>query len=176
MTTWRMIAATAALCLFAQSPTASADPAQSPGHTTHNKKHSALHQLRSHNKSQKLAGQRRSRRYATRAKSRHPATRLAGPATSGAREFSGKASYYWEGSRVATGARYNPDGLTAAHRTLPFGTRLHVTDLISKKSVDVIINDRGPFIAGRILDLSRGAAVVLGMTGRGVTPIKATVL
>jgi peptidoglycan lytic transglycosylase len=92
------------------------------------------------------------------------------------REFSGKASYYWEGSRVATGARYNPDGLTAAHRTLPFGTHLRVTDLISQRSVVVTINDRGPFIAGRVLDLSRGAAMVLGMTERGVTPIKATVM
>jgi rare lipoprotein A len=77
---------------------------------------------------------------------------------------------------VATGARYNPDGLTAAHRTLPFGTRLRVTDLISNRSVVVTINDRGPFIAGRVLDLSRGAAQQLGMIGRGVTRIKASVI
>jgi rare lipoprotein A len=86
------------------------------------------------------------------------------------------ASYYWEGSRVASGGRYNPDGMTAAHRTLPFGTRLQVTDLVSKRSVVVTVNDRGPFIAGRILDLSRGAATALGMLNRGVTPIKATVM
>jgi rare lipoprotein A len=172
MTAWRMIAATAALCMFAHSPTASADTAHSRDQVAHNKKHSALHHLKSH----KVAAHRRSRRYAARPKHHRGATRLATPALSGAREFSGTASYYWEGSRVATGARYNPDGLTAAHRTLPFGTRLRVMDLISKKSVDVIVNDRGPFVPGRVLDLSRGAATVLGMTGRGVTPIKATVM
>jgi rare lipoprotein A len=92
------------------------------------------------------------------------------------RDFSGIASYYWEGSRVATGARFNPDGLTAAHRTLPFGTQLRVTDMISNRSVVVTVNDRGPFVAGRVLDLSRGAARVLGMTDRGVTRIKASVM
>ena len=172
MTAWRMIAATAALCFFSHSPTASADGAHSRDQVAHNKKHSALHHLKSH----KVATQRRLRRHSVRLKHRRGATRLAAPALPGAREFSGTASYYWEGSRVATGARYNPDGLTAAHRTLPFGTRLRVIDLISKKSVDVIVNDRGPFVPGRVLDLSRGAATVLGMTGRGVTPIKATVM
>jgi rare lipoprotein A len=86
------------------------------------------------------------------------------------------ASYYWEGSRVADGGRFNPNGLTAAHRTLPFGTRLWVTDLISQRSVMVTINDRGPFIGNRVLDLSLGAAKALGMTARGVTRIRAVVM
>jgi rare lipoprotein A len=94
----------------------------------------------------------------------------------GPRSFTGVASYYWEDDQVATGAPYNPDGLTAAHRTLPFGTRLRVTDLASKRHVTVTINDRGPFIEGRILDLSRGAARVLGMIERGLTRIKASIL
>jgi rare lipoprotein A len=95
---------------------------------------------------------------------------------SGPRSFAGIASYYWEGEEVATGARYDPDGLTAAHRTLPFGTRLRVTDLTSKRHVIVTVNDRGPFIDGRILDLSRGAAQVLGMLDRGLAWIKAKII
>ena len=94
----------------------------------------------------------------------------------GGRDFSGTASYYWEGSQVASGGHYDPDGLTAAHRTLPFGTRLQVTDLISNRSVVVTVNDRGPFVAGRVLDLSRGAAQALGMIQRGVTRIHASVM
>jgi rare lipoprotein A len=105
-------------------------------------------------------------------KSRHLASRSG----SDARDFSGTASYYWEGDQVATGAAYDPDGLTAAHRTLPFGTRLRVTDLASRRSVDVTVNDRGPFVQGRVLDLSRGAAMVLGIIERGLTRIKAHIL
>ena len=97
-------------------------------------------------------------------------------AYAGPRSFTGVASYYWEGEQVATGARYDPDGLTAAHRTLPLGTRLRVTDLASKQHVIVTVNDRGPFIPGRILDLSRGAARVLGMIERGLARIKASIL
>lgn len=67
-------------------------------------------------------------------------------------------------------------GLTAAHRTLPFGTHLRVTDLKSRRSVVVTVNDRGPFIRGRTLDLSRGAALVLGMIERGMTQIKASIM
>jgi len=97
-------------------------------------------------------------------------------AYAGPRSFTGIASYYWEGEEVATGARYNPDGLTAAHRTLPFGALVGVTNLANGKQTRVRINDRGPFIPGRILDLSRGAAQVLGMIERGLTRIKATIL
>jgi rare lipoprotein A len=84
---------------------------------------------------------------------------------------SGIASYYWQGQQTASGARFNPNGLTAAHRTLPFGTRVRVTNQSNGRSVVVTINDRGPFIKGRIIDLSRGAAQVIGMTGAGLARV-----
>lgn len=95
---------------------------------------------------------------------------------SGGSEASGIASYYWQGQRVASGGWFNPEGLTAAHRTLPFGTRVRVTHAGNGRSVNVVINDRGPFIAGRIIDLSRGAARVIGMTGQGLARVKVQVL
>lgn len=88
----------------------------------------------------------------------------------------GVASYYWQGQKTATGARFNPEGMTAAHRTLPFGTRVRVTNLRNGRSVVVRINDRGPYIAGRIIDLSRGAAGVIGMHRQGVARVRVTVL
>jgi peptidoglycan lytic transglycosylase len=88
----------------------------------------------------------------------------------------GVASYYWQGTRTASGARYNPDGLTAAHRTLPFGTKVRVTNKRNGRSVVVTINDRGPFIRGRIIDLSRGAAGVIGMRSAGLAPVSVEVL
>ncbi|MBN8912899.1 MAG: septal ring lytic transglycosylase RlpA family protein [Rhizobiales bacterium] len=88
----------------------------------------------------------------------------------------GMASYYWQGQMTASGARFNPGGLTAAHRTLPFGTRVLVTNRNNGRSVTVTINDRGPFIKGRIIDLSRGAAGVIGMTQSGVAPVSISVL
>ncbi len=84
----------------------------------------------------------------------------------------GMASYYKHGSRTANGERFNPHGLTAAHRTLPFGTRVLVTNLKTGKSVIVRINDRGPFTRGRVIDLSLGAAKVVGMTRTGVAKVK----
>jgi rare lipoprotein A len=89
---------------------------------------------------------------------------------------SGTASYYYSGSVVASGARFNPDGMTAAHRTLPFGTKVRVTHLGNGRSVNVTINDRGPFIGGRIIDLSRGAANVIGMIGQGLARVSVTIL
>jgi rare lipoprotein A len=90
--------------------------------------------------------------------------------------MTGMASFYWQGQRTATGEHFNPEGMTAAHRSLPFGTRVRVTHLGNGRSVDVRINDRGPFVGGRIIDLSRGAAGVLGMRGQGVARVKVTVL
>lgn len=88
----------------------------------------------------------------------------------------GMASYYHHGQVVASGARFNPGSLTAAHKSLPFGTRVRVTHLASGRTVEVRINDRGPFIAGRILDLSKAAANVIGMTASGIARVKMTVL
>ncbi|MEC4813871.1 MAG: septal ring lytic transglycosylase RlpA family protein [Scytonema sp. PMC 1069.18] len=92
------------------------------------------------------------------------------------RTVHGMASWYGSGSRTATGERYNPQGLTAAHRSLPFGTRVRVTNTRNGRSVVVRINDRGPFIRGRIIDLSAGAARVLGIMSSGVAPVRIEVL
>ncbi len=85
-----------------------------------------------------------------------------------------KASFYQHGSRTASGEKFNPNGLTAAHRTLPFGTRLKLVNPSNGRTVTVRVNDRGPFIAGRGLDVSRGAAAALGMLGAGVAVLKVT--
>jgi rare lipoprotein A len=88
----------------------------------------------------------------------------------------GLASFYAHGSRTANGEKFDPGQLTAAHRTLPFGTRLKVTDLSTGRSVTVRVNDRGPFIPGRIVDVSHSAAESLGMTGRGLAKVKLDVV
>ncbi len=88
----------------------------------------------------------------------------------------GLASYYWQGSRTASGEKFDKHELTAAHRTLPFGTRVRVTNLASGRSITVRVNDRGPFVAGRVIDVSRAAAEELGMVGRGVAKVKLTVV
>ena len=95
---------------------------------------------------------------------------------SSGRGFAGKASYYGNesGSRTASGQRFNQNAMTAAHRSLPFGTKLRVTH--RGQSVVVTINDRGPFIRGRVLDLSTGAARAIGLTGAGVGHITAEVV
>jgi rare lipoprotein A len=77
------------------------------------------------------------------------------------------SAYYWEGRRTASGEPFNPRGMTAAHRTLPFGTRLNVTNPRTGKTVDVVVNDRGPFVHGVSLDLSLGAAQAIGLQGTG---------
>ena len=86
------------------------------------------------------------------------------------------ASFYRHGSRTASGEKFNPNELTAAHRTLPFGTKVRVTDVNTGKSVTVRVNDRGPFIDGRVIDVSHAAAESLGMTGKGVTKVKLDVV
>jgi rare lipoprotein A len=100
----------------------------------------------------------------------------AAPASHGGRSFSGVASYYGNeaGSRTASGQRFNQNAMTAAHRSLPFGTKLRVTH--GGRSVVVTVNDRGPFIRGRVLDLSKGAASAIGLTGRGVGKVVAEVM
>jgi rare lipoprotein A len=119
---------------------------------------------------------------------RAPAARVASlptvrpPSTSksvgsdGHKRAMGMASYYWQPQALASGGRFNPNGLTAAHKTLPFGTRVRVTHLGNGRSVEVKINDRGPYVAGRIIDLSKAAASVIGMTAQGVARVAVEIL
>lgn len=88
----------------------------------------------------------------------------------------GLASYYGKGERTATGEIFDPRALTAAHRTLPFGTRVRVTRVDTGDSVIVRINDRGPFKPGRVIDLSERAAEDLRMTDKGLTAVKLEVV
>jgi rare lipoprotein A len=88
----------------------------------------------------------------------------------------GIASFYRYDSKTASGEKFNPNDLTAAHRTLPFGTRLRVTNVATGKSVTVRVNDRGPFIPGRVVDVSYSAAESLGIVERGVAKVKLDVV
>ncbi len=101
---------------------------------------------------------------------------ICGADFSEAKTLNGYASYYKHGTRTASGEKFKPMGLTAAHRTLPFGTKVRVTNMKTGKSVVVRINDRGPFIKGRVIDLSLGAAKVVGLNRLGVAKVKAVVL
>ena len=88
----------------------------------------------------------------------------------------GKASWYKMGTKTASGERMNASALAAAHRSLPFGTRVRVENLSNGRSVVVRINDRGPFAGGRVIDLTQGAAQQIGMIRSGVAPVKVTVV
>ena len=93
--------------------------------------------------------------------------------------LSGMASWYgpgFHGRRSANGEIYNQNALTAAHRSLPFGTRVRVTNRHNGRSVVVRINDRGPFIGGRVIDLSAAAARIVGVIQSGVAPVQVEVL
>lgn len=93
--------------------------------------------------------------------------------------YRGEASYYGPGfyyNRTANGEIYRPGTYTAAHRSLPFGTRVRVQNLNNGKSVTVRINDRGPFVGGRIIDLSETAAEAIGMKSSGIAPVRIQVL
>jgi rare lipoprotein A len=88
----------------------------------------------------------------------------------------GLASFYTEGAQTASGERFDAHEMTAAHPTLPFGTRLRVTNVATGKSVTVRVNDRGPFVPGRVVDVSYAAAETLGMIGRGVAQVRLDVV
>jgi rare lipoprotein A len=88
----------------------------------------------------------------------------------------GIASFYTEDEETASGEKYDPNKLTAAHPTLPFGTRLRVTNLVNGHSVVVRVNDRGPFIPGRVVDVSYSAAETLGIVERGIVKVKLDVV
>lgn len=101
------------------------------------------------------------------------------PGTGTAKIEQGMASYYgdeFHGKKTASGELYDKGAYTCAHRTLPFGTRVRVTNLKNKKSVLVRVNDRGPWVKGRIIDLSYAAAQDLGMIADGVIRVKINIL
>lgn len=91
----------------------------------------------------------------------------------------GKASFYadkFEGSPTASGEKYKHSKLTAAHKSLPFGTKIRVTNIANKKSVEVVVNDRGPWVENRILDLSKSAAERLEFVNQGVADVEIVVV
>jgi rare lipoprotein A len=116
----------------------------------------------------------------SRSRSSQPVANLPQQIASNIRlSFQGIASFYgrdFHGRPTATGERFNSEAMTAAHRSLPFGTRVRVTNTRNGRSVVVRINDRGPYIRGRVIDLSTGAARIIGMIGSGVAPVKIEVL
>ena len=90
--------------------------------------------------------------------------------------LNGIASYYWQGQMTASGERFNKRDMTAAHPSLPFGTKVRVLCANTGRDVVVRINDRGPFKPGRIIDLSEAAAEAIGMQGRGLTTVQLEVV
>ena len=88
----------------------------------------------------------------------------------------GVASFYTEGQQTASGEKFDTNDLTAAHPTLPFGTRLRVTNVATGRSVTVRVNDRGPYVPGRVVDVSHSAADALGMVGSGIAKVKLDVV
>ena len=100
-------------------------------------------------------------------------------ASAGSKSFSGGASYYgkqFHGRRTANGESFNMNSMTAAHKTLPFGTKVKVTNRSNGKSVVVRINDRGPYVGGRVIDLSRAAAAKIGMLNSGTARVSLAIL
>jgi rare lipoprotein A len=97
----------------------------------------------------------------------------------GGQSFRGQASWYgpgFNGRATANGETFDQNALTAAHPSLPFGTRVEVTNINNGESVVVRINDRGPYAEGRIIDLSQAAAQDIGVTESGVAPVEVSVL
>ena len=99
--------------------------------------------------------------------------------TATSKQERGRISLYGDrfaGKKTASGEPFDPQALTMAHRTLPFGTRVRVTNLDNQRSVEVVVNDRGPFVAGRIADLSEGAARRIDMVADGVVEARLDIL
>jgi rare lipoprotein A len=119
---------------------------------------------------------RRAARAEAREERRERSGRVTTTSFSGGGGSYGIASYYWQPQRVASGGMFNPNAMTAAHKTLPFGTRVRVTNHNTGRSAVVTINDRGPFVRGRVIDLSRAAAGAVGMIGSGLARVSLEVL
>lgn len=108
------------------------------------------------------------RSYTVRGKTYHPMRSATGYSEHGIASWYGSES----GNRTAMGTRFNPHGLTAAHKTLPLPTKVRVTNLRNGRSVDVVVNDRGPFKKNRLIDLSHGAAKKIGLDKQGLGKVK----
>ena len=98
------------------------------------------------------------------------------PAATNGNAREGIASFYSSGEKTASGEKFDAKELTAAHRTLPFGTKLRVTNVATGQSVTVRVNDRGPFVPGRVVDVSHSAAESIGMVGKGIAKVKLDVV
>lgn len=129
-----------------------------------------------YNKSGYTASKKKQKAKRTYSKSKKYAKRTYSKKSYSGGQLQGKASYYWQPQRVASGGWFNPNAMTAAHKTLPFGTRVRVTNKHNGRSVVVRINDRGPYVKGRIIDLSKAAAYKIGMQNAGVVPVTVEVL
>lgn len=102
-------------------------------------------------------------------------TEIASPAEAADYDVTGNASWYgarYHGRLTASGQRYDMNAMTAAHRTLPFGTKVRVVNLSNRRAVVVTINDRGPYAGRRVIDVSRRAAEILGMVDDGVVRVR----
>ncbi|MFI7615221.1 septal ring lytic transglycosylase RlpA family protein [Nonomuraea terrae] len=154
-----------AKALRSPQPTKSPSPAESP------KAKTKTESLKAETETAKKAAYRTrvARNEDTRGERRKPRSRVIASGSCG-------ASYYGEGQMTASGERFNPSAMTAAHKTLPMGSRVRVTNPDTGESVTVRINDRGPFVGGRCLDLSEGAFAALGDLSAGVMHVKYQVL
>jgi rare lipoprotein A len=112
----------------------------------------------------------------TMMKRRVAAVRRHAPARNATTASHGVASFYTEGTKTANGEKFNTMDMTAAHPTLPFGTKLRVTNVTTGQAVTVRVNDRGPFVQGRVVDVSYSAAESLGMVGKGLAKVKLDVV
>jgi rare lipoprotein A len=112
----------------------------------------------------------------TAALAARPPAAVPGPLIGPRHALDGLASYYWQEQTTASGERFNRRDFTAAHKTLPFGTKVRVTHVGNGRSVVVRINDRGPFKPGRVIDLSEAAAEEIGLKQTGLAKVNVVVL
>jgi rare lipoprotein A len=148
-------------------PTTSASPAPTSPDPTRSAAHSSRSSTRSTPSPTRSTATKRPA--ATKRTATTPTVRVVDTGSCG-------ASYYDQGQVTANGEAFNPDGLTAAHKTLPFDTRVRVTNPANGKSVVVRINDRGPYIDGRCIDLSRGAFQAITSLSQGALDVRYEVL
>ncbi|MDX2307434.1 MAG: septal ring lytic transglycosylase RlpA family protein [Hyphomicrobium sp.] len=171
-----LIAAVVAAFAFSQAPVAEAARWECMGPAASCASAKPVKAAKQHYKSAKKAGAYKKAAYKTGKSKKYASKKVSKKVYSGGGAFSGIASYYWQPQRVASGGWFNPNAMTAAHKTLPFGTVVRVTNRNNGRSVTVRINDRGPYIKGRVIDLSKAAAKEIGMTGSGIAPVSVSVI